>query len=40
MARQRRAFKEQIARKLLMPNAQSVLDVSRETGIAQSTLYH
>jgi len=39
MARQSQAFKEQIVQKLLMPNAQSVVDVSRETGIAQSTLY-
>ena len=39
MARQSQEFKEQFVQKLLMPNAQSVVDVSRETGIAQSTLY-
>lgn len=39
MVRQSQAFKEQIVQKLLTPNAQSVLDVSQETGIGQSTLY-
>ncbi|MEL6711460.1 MAG: transposase [Pseudomonadota bacterium] len=40
MARHSQAFKEQIVQKLLVPNAQSVVDISRETGIGQSTLYH
>ena len=39
MARQSQAFKEQIVQKLLVPNAQSVVDISWETGIGQSTLY-
>ena len=39
MAKQSQAFKEQVVQKLLTPNAQSVVEVSRETGIAQSTLY-
>ncbi len=39
MARHSQAFKEQIVQKLLIPNAQSVVDISRETGIGQSTLY-
>ena len=39
MARHSQAFKEQIVQKLLTPNAQTVVTVSRETGIGQSTLY-
>ena len=39
MVRYSQAFKEQIVQKLLVPNAQSVVDISRETGIGQPTLY-
>ena len=39
MTKQSQAFKEQIVEKLLSPEARSVADVSRETGIGKSTLY-
>ena len=32
-------FKEQIARKMIAPNAQTVAELSRETGISEPTLY-
>ncbi|NOZ54509.1 MAG: transposase [Gammaproteobacteria bacterium] len=34
------AFKEQIVRKRMLPNALSVADVNRETGISGATLYN
>lgn len=39
MGRYSDEFKEQIVRKMMPPNAQSVAQVSRETGIALPTLY-
>ena len=33
-------FKEQIVRKMMSPNALSVAEVNRETGISGATLYH
>ena len=39
MAKHSQAFKEQIVEKLLNPNAQSVVELSRETGLGESTLY-
>ena len=32
-------FKEQVVRKMMPPNAQSVAQVHRETGISEPTLY-
>lgn len=32
-------FKEQIVRKMLPPNSQSIMQLMRDTGIARSTLY-
>lgn len=39
MARYSDEFKEQVVRKLMPPNAQSVAQVHRETGISEPTLY-
>ena len=33
-------FKEQIVRKMMAPNAQSVAEVSRESGISEQSLYN
>lgn len=39
MNRYSKDFKEQIVRKIMPPNSQSVAQVSRDTGIAAPTLY-
>jgi transposase len=39
MSRYSPDFKEQIVRKMMPPNSQSIASISRETGIAQPTLY-
>jgi len=39
MARYSDEFKEQVVRKMMPPNAQSVAQVHRETGISEPTLY-
>ena len=33
-------FKEQVVRKMMAPNAQSVAEVSRETGVSEQSLYN
>jgi len=33
-------FKEQIVRKMMTPNAQSVAEVSRESGVSEQSLYN
>lgn len=40
MPRYTQAFKEQIVRKMMPPNAQSVAQVSRDTGVSEPTLYN
>lgn len=40
MKRYSEEFKEQIVRRLMPPNAQSVAEVSRTTGISAPSLYH
>ncbi len=39
MPRYSEEFKEQVVRKMMAPNAQSVAQVHRETGISEPTLY-
>lgn len=39
MASYSREIKEQVARKMMPPNSQSVAEISRETGISTVTLY-
>ena len=39
MSRYSDEFKEQVVRKMMPPNAQSVAQVHRETGISEPTLY-
>ena len=39
MSRYSNEFKEQIVRKMMPPNSQSVAQISRDTGIAAPTLY-
>ena len=39
MAKYSEAFKEQVVRKMMPPNARSVADVARETGVSEPTLY-
>ncbi len=40
MPRYTEDFKEQVVRKMMPPNAQSVAEVSRSTGISEATLYN
>jgi len=40
MAKYSNEFKEQTVRKMMPPNAMSVAQVSRETGVSEQTLYH
>jgi len=40
MPRYSQAFKEQIVRKMMPPNAQSIAHISRDTGISVQTLYN
>ena len=40
MKRYSHEFKDQVVRRLMPPNAQSVAQVSRDTGVSEPTLYH
>jgi len=40
MARYDEEFKEQVVRKMMAPNARSVAEVSRETGVSEQSLYN
>jgi len=39
MPRYEQEFKEQVVRRMMPPNAKSVAEVSRETGVSEATLY-
>jgi len=39
MPRYEKEFKEQVVRRMMPPNAMSVAEVSRETGVSEATLY-
>ncbi|MDP0588469.1 MAG: helix-turn-helix domain-containing protein [Candidatus Endonucleobacter bathymodioli] len=40
MARYSKAFKKSSAQKMMPPNAQSIAQISRDTGVSAQTLYH
>ena len=40
MPRYSEEFKEQIVRKMMPPNAQSVAQISRDTGVSEQALYN
>jgi len=40
MSRYSEEFKEQVVRKMMSPNAMSVAQVSRDTGVSEQTLYN
>lgn len=40
MSRYNEEFKEQVVRKMMAPNARSVAEVSRETGVSEQSLYN
>ncbi len=39
MPRYEKEFKEQVVHRMMPPNAMSVAEVSRETGVSEATLY-